>query len=253
MTADNKSYQQLYFLHEGRLCHKWSNYLEKYDRVFLRHRGSAVKILEIGVYHGGSLQMLKKYFGPSAELVGVDIDNRCVQYQEQQISIETGDQSNGDFWQDFFKRHGSFDIIIDDGSHHSRHQILTFMMAWPHLKNGGTFLIEDIHCSYWAGYGGGYLNKGSFIEFAKDRVDDMNAFWSKDSNSFKVNQFTHEIDCVSFFDSIVVFEKKIRAARPFPLAVGNFSRPISQEEQAGFTEAFAATEKLRNEVLLDEK
>lgn len=240
-----KSFKEMYLEHEGRLCHKWSGYLDVYERVFSRYRQRPLKLLEIGVYHGGSLQMWKKYFGPEAQMVGVDIDPRCVEYAEENIVIETGDQNSGDFWVDFFRRHGEFDIIIDDGSHNNQHQILTFLMAWPYLKDGGTFLVEDLHCAYWAEYAGGYKNKYSFIEFAKDRADDINAFWSKDPNSFKPNQFTTELGSVTFYDSIVAFEKIKRSGASFPVAKGTWSRQVSDAELTGFQEAFDAAEKLR--------
>ncbi len=240
-----KTFKEMYLEHEGRLCHKWSGYLDVYERVFSRYRHRPLKLLEIGVYHGGSLQMWKKYFGPEAQLVGVDIDPRCVDYAEENITIETGDQSSGEFWKDFFSRHGEFDIIIDDGSHNNQHQMLTFMMAWPFLKDGGTLLVEDLHCSYWAEYAGGYRSKSSFIEFAKDRADDINAFWSKDPNSFRPNQFTTELGSMSFYDSIVAFEKTKRPGPSVPVATGQLSRQVSTMELNGFEEAFAAAEKLR--------
>lgn len=40
------------------------------------------------------------------------------------------------------------DIIIDDGSHISSHQILTFNVLWDKLKIGGLYFIEDIHCRW---------------------------------------------------------------------------------------------------------
>jgi cephalosporin hydroxylase len=242
-----KTFKEIYLEHEGRICHKWSSYLDVYERVLSRFRNRPLKLLEIGVYHGGSLQMWKKYFGPEAQLVGVDIDPRCLDYAEENITIETGDQSSGEFWKDFFARHGEFDIIIDDGSHHNQHQTLTFMMAWPFLKDGGTFLVEDLHCAYWAEYGGGYRSKMSFIEFAKDRADDINAFWSKDPNSFRANQFTNEMGAISFYDSIVVFEKIKRAGPSVPVATGQWSRQVSDMEIKGFESAFAAADRMRNQ------
>lgn len=56
----------------GNLIHKWVHYFDIYERHFSRFRNRKMTILEIGVYQGGSLQMWKNYFGPQAEIYGVD-------------------------------------------------------------------------------------------------------------------------------------------------------------------------------------
>lgn len=248
MENNKLTYKQLYLQHDGRICHKWSSYLDVYERTFATYRDRPLKLLEVGVYHGGSLQLWKKYFQSNSQFIGVDLDPRCLEYTEEHITIETGDQSNPDFWVNFFQRHGKFDIIIDDGSHDNRHQTLTFMMAWPNLRDGGVYLVEDLHCAYWAEYGGGYKNKMSFIEFSKDRIDDINAFHSRDANSFKKNQFTHEIESISYYDSIAVFTKREQITAPFPVARGSWSRTPSEAEATGFQDAFMNAKKLANEV-----
>lgn len=225
-----KSFQDLFLEHDGRLIDKWSGYFNVYDRHFGRYRNQPVKVLEIGVYHGGSLQLWKEFFGSVATIVGVDIDARCADYAEENVTIEIGDQSSPSFWQAFFQKHGDFDVIIDDGSHVNQHQIITFLQAWPHLKDGGTFLVEDLCCAYWSEFAGGYRSRGSFIEFAKDRVDDLHAFWSKDHNSFRPNQFTYELGAMAFYDAMAVFEKSIRTQGMARMAVGNPSRTLSDDE-----------------------
>src|SRR6185312_15151737 len=39
----------IFYSHEGRLAHKWAHYHAIYDRHLARFRGTAVKLLEIGV------------------------------------------------------------------------------------------------------------------------------------------------------------------------------------------------------------
>ena len=56
------------------LITKWKHYFEIYDRYLSRYRDTAVNIMEIGVFHGGSLQMWRDYFGPAANIYGVDIN-----------------------------------------------------------------------------------------------------------------------------------------------------------------------------------
>ena len=69
--------EKYFFSNTGNLIHKWRHYFEIYDRHFSRYRGSDVHVLEIGAYQGGSLQMWKHYFGPSAQIYGVDINPEC--------------------------------------------------------------------------------------------------------------------------------------------------------------------------------
>ena len=71
----------------GRLIHKWMHFFEVYDRHFSRFRGKEVVVVEIGVFHGGSLQMWKQYFGPGAVIHGVDINPRCKELEEEQVTI----------------------------------------------------------------------------------------------------------------------------------------------------------------------
>jgi ubiquinone/menaquinone biosynthesis C-methylase UbiE len=40
--------------------------------------GKPVRILEIGVYSGGSLDMWRDYFGPTAHVTGIDIQPACM-------------------------------------------------------------------------------------------------------------------------------------------------------------------------------
>lgn len=125
--------------HVGRRVDKWQHYFDIYDRHFERFRGKRIRVLEIGVDHGGSLQIWKKYFGHDAEIVGLDIDPRCAQYVESQIEVRIGNQSD---WS-LLKTLGVFDIVIDDGSHRLQDQLASFEALWPSTRS--VYLIEDCH------------------------------------------------------------------------------------------------------------
>jgi hypothetical protein len=47
------------------------SYLDVYEALFSPIRKSCTRILEVGVLHGGSIDLWSKYF-PNAEVVGVD-------------------------------------------------------------------------------------------------------------------------------------------------------------------------------------
>ena len=67
-----------------------------------------------------------------------------------------------------------------------------------------------MHTSYWPKFGGGLRKQGSFIEFAKDKIDELNASHVKGMAATEVSRATTSI---TFYDSIVVFEKAPQGKR----------------------------------------
>ena len=124
--------------HSGRQIDKWAHYGRIYDHHFAPLWTRVKRVLEIGVDHGGSLQLWKAVF-PHAEIVGLDINPACKAYEEEHISIVTGDQTDTKLLQSL----GGFDIVIDDGSHERAHQSLSFNALWPSTRM--VYLIEDCH------------------------------------------------------------------------------------------------------------
>src|SRR5689334_4217286 len=123
-----------YFLRNpGRAMYKWTHYFEIYHRHFAPYRGRSPVVVEIGVFHGGSLQMWREYFGPGARIVGVDIDPRCREFEEDGVSVLIGDQNDRGFLASLRERLPRIDILIDDGGHRMEQQIATFEELYPHI------------------------------------------------------------------------------------------------------------------------
>ena len=195
-----------YFLRNtGRLIHKWHHYFEIYHRHFAAFRGRAPVVLEIGVFHGGSLQMWRHYFGPGARIVGVDVDPRCRSFEEPGIEIIIGDQGDRAFLGGLRQRIPRIDILIDDGGHTMAQQIATFDELYPHVHAEGVYVCEDVHTSYVAEYGGGYRQPGTFIEHAKGLVDPLHGWYITPPGVDAITRSTHS---VHFYDSVVVIEKR---------------------------------------------
>ncbi len=205
--------QQIFESHNGRLIHKWNHYFDVYDRYFSKYRDTPVNILEIGISHGGSLQMWRKYFGEKATIFALDINPECKQFEEERTRVFIGSQEDPAFLSQLKNELPVLDILIDDGGHTMNQQIVTFNHLFSTVKNGGIYLVEDTHTSYWNEFHGGYKKKGSFIEFAKNMVDQMHAWHINDDSIVPVSDITANITSISFYDSIVVFEKK---GRPEP-------------------------------------
>ena len=139
------SISEVFAAHNGRLIDKWTHYFPIYQRHFERFQDKPVRILEIGVSHGGSLQFWKEYFGPQAHILGLDINIDCIGLAEPQIHVISGDQANPDHLAKIAAL-GPFDIVIDDGSHYTADQEASFKALWG--VTSGVYLIEDCHSGY---------------------------------------------------------------------------------------------------------
>jgi len=200
---------------------KWQHYFEVYDRHFQKFRNKEITILEIGVLHGGSLQMWKDYFGPKVKIYGIDINPECKKFEEENIQILIGSQSDRNFLKEVKRLIPSVDILIDDGGHTMEQQIVTFEELFGHIAADGVYLCEDLHTSYWEEFGGGYKKPGSFIEYSKHFIDAINAFHSKD-DSLKVDPFTRSVHSLHYYDSVLVIEKR-KMEKPYTLKTGKKS------------------------------
>jgi hypothetical protein len=168
-------------------------------------------MVEIGIYHGGSLGMWKKYFGPLARLVGIDINPRALKFADDQVTVVIGDQSDRAFLQNLRSRYPRIDILLDDGGHSMRQQIVSFEELYDAVADDGVYMIEDTHTSYWPEYGGGLRSEGSFLEYTKQLLDQLNAWHVREwANSDKSN-FAKSAWSLSWYDSIVAIEKRPKA------------------------------------------
>jgi 23S rRNA U2552 (ribose-2'-O)-methylase RlmE/FtsJ len=130
---------------EGNGIYKWNHYFEMYERHFAKFVDRDVRICEIGVYSGGSLEMWRHYFGAGCSIYGVDIEPACRNYETEYVKIIVGDQADRTFWKKFRDGVPPLDIVIDDGGHTVQQQIVTLEETLPYLNPGGVYICEDIH------------------------------------------------------------------------------------------------------------
>lgn len=193
---------------KGRLIDKWMHYFDIYERHFSRFRGMELNVVEFGVSQGGSLQMWKQYFGPQVKLFGVDINPNCKQFEEPGVQIFIGDQEDRNFLRSVARSVPRIDILIDDGGHTMGQQIATFEELFPLVATNGVYLVEDLHTSYWRDWGGGYKHPGSFIEYSKHFIDQLNAWHSHQPKRLAVTEFTKSAHSMHYYDSVLVIEKR---------------------------------------------
>ncbi len=152
--------------------------------------------------------MWSEFFSEKSLLTFVDIDPECRKFSDGRANVEIGNQADPEFLAGLIEAYGPFDVILDDGSHICAHQIKSFETLWPALKDGGLYAVEDCHTSYWPGFGGGYRNEASFIEYSKRLVDRMHSWYTDQDALFPFDEIAKELNSVRFYDSIVVAEKR---------------------------------------------
>ncbi len=200
-----------------RVVHKWKHYFPAYERHFSHWINRPVTFLEIGCGRGGSLQMWKRYLGPHARIIGIDINPEVQAFEEDQIAIRIGGQQDTAFLQSVLDEFGTPDIVLDDGSHVMSHICTTFAYLYPRTAHNGVYMIEDLHTAYWPEYEGGLKQPGSFMELAKDLIDHLNADHAR--GALQPTHFTHTTLSMHFYDSIVAFERGAHTRKTAP-AVG---------------------------------
>jgi hypothetical protein len=204
-----------YFRHflsrtDEKLLVKMDHYMDVYDRELGPWLGRKVSFMEIGVYRGGSLRMWRDFFAPGSQLTFLDIDPACKALEIPGTNIRIGDQADVAFMTETAAACGPFDMIVDDGGHKMHQQITSFDTLWPYLMDGGIYIVEDTHTSYWPGFGGGYKASGSFIEFAKGMIDRMHSWYTEDDEGFPLHPMASEIGSIQFHDSLVLIRKELK-------------------------------------------
>lgn len=169
-------FSKIFARHDGKISDKWQSYLGFYDEVFRPYKEDPVRILEVGIQNGGSLEVYSKYFANFSKIVGVDIEPRCgeLKYDNENIHVVVGDCSALQTYRSVRGFSPEFDIIIDDGSHKSSDIIETFLRYFRLLREGGIYVIEDLHASYWQDWQGGLFEPQSSMRFLKLLTDVVN-------------------------------------------------------------------------------
>ncbi len=198
-----------YFINNtGRQIIKCAHYFPIYERYFSRYVNRPVTFLEIGTGQGGSAQMWKYYFGPMARIVTIDIRPECKAFEEEQIHVRIGSQSDTQFLQSVLDEFGAPDVVLDDGSHHHDDINISFDYLHPRMARDGIYLAEDLNGGYWPQLGGGLRSPNNFINRCKGFVDEMHAAATLYGDEVVAEtDITRTTSAIHFHDSVVVLEK----------------------------------------------
>ena len=160
-------------------------YTRLYSRLFGGSRHTLRSFLEVGVYRGASIRMWKDYF-TSAELYGIDYFrnqlgvikltpasglNRALRrdlmsghnFSDEvrrgelgpRVHVIDANQSDASEMAGVVRslgRRNAIDLIIEDGSHRHRDQLLNLAWLFPLVRPGGVYVIEDVTSSFQHGY-----------------------------------------------------------------------------------------------------
>ena len=145
---------QIYERHKSPAC--WGDkgsvhsYIEIYEKLLAPYRGTADKMLEIGIMEGESMRMWETYFH-GTKVYGIDISDQpiggmadlrpMIAEGGHRITIMDAEQKAQ------VEHHFSntiFDVIVEDAQHLVSQQIAMYANFRPHLARNGIYVIEDI-------------------------------------------------------------------------------------------------------------
>lgn len=134
---------------------KWypfHSYFGYYDKELAEYKKN-VRMLEIGVCWGSSINIFAKYFD-EYKIDGVDITtdwmDRSGNYNKEIILANPNVNLHMDVNSRDVERanalydNETFDVIIEDGDHSIEAQYETFVAYFPKTKKSGKYFIEDI-------------------------------------------------------------------------------------------------------------
>lgn len=152
-------------------------------------------ILEIGVKEGASARAWRDIF-PEAQITGLDL------FEEFKMSSVIGPanfiKGNQCDWRILEElRKYNFDVIVDDGSHNARDQMITFF-GLAHA--GCHYFIEDAHCNYDEYYSQGLpfpLRANPWFNYGKSSMvlDEVDYHITEYNDVNRINSVIMHIKC----------------------------------------------------------
>jgi hypothetical protein len=127
------------------------NFSRFYHKLFKENKEKKLNIFEMGIgvdnalaysKSAGSLSAWKEYFSNS-NIFGADIEPALI--KDKEIKTFVCDQTNNKQVKEMFKKiNKKFNLILDDGLHCPDGNYSFFCSAYPFLKKGGVYIVEDV-------------------------------------------------------------------------------------------------------------
>lgn len=125
------------------------SYLHHYEDIMKDKCDREINLLEIGVRDGPCLKMFEEYFYNAKNIIGIDINKKCKNLENEKIKIIIGDSNNLETYKKINEiTEENFDFIIDDGSHDINDIQFSFNNLFSKVKPSGYYIIEDLNNLY---------------------------------------------------------------------------------------------------------
>jgi len=194
---------------------KWNYhwYVQHYEEHLKQNRRKQINLLEIGIggydnprMGGNSLRMWSDFL-PNGRVFGVDIFDKS-SHDRKRIKTFRGSQVDSAFLDMVVREIGRIDVIIDDGSHINEHILFTFQYLFPHLADGGVYIVEDAHTSYWSEFGGNEVDRNdptTAMGYFKSLVDGLD--WEEFRGNYNPTYLDQNIKSVAFYHNLIIVRK----------------------------------------------
>ena len=130
------------------------SYIDTYESLFSKLKYDAVNVLEVGIFHGGSIKLWKDYFS-NGKIYGVDIinehDGLIMEhsiFSDPRVQLYTRTNAYDIQFVNYLSQQ-KFDILIDDGPH--TYESVEFFVRYylTLLRGEGILVVEDIQHWDW--------------------------------------------------------------------------------------------------------
>lgn len=201
------------------------NITKEFLKINDKLKKEKIRILTFGI----NIDILKKwisYFNEKIEIIGIDNDSKYKKLEKKNFKIIIEDL-NTETINRIAKSVGKVDIIIEKGIYKSQ-RMKIFEKFFDSLNDNGLFIIEELFTN------NEYQNKNDILEFSKDLIDSINAWYSEDGSfeksdniPFKPDKYTHSLKSMHFYDNLIIFEKD-SVKRKYSISRGKKSDYISK-------------------------
>lgn len=130
------------------------SYLELYQNLLQPRRNRAKNVLEVGIFHGGSIKLWHDFF-PQARVYALDIMPRAHVWHEIcnkdriEIFADTNAYDPEFFQRKFLDRGIKCDFMLDDGPH-TLQSMKDFIRLYSQLlTDDGILIVEDVQDWNW--------------------------------------------------------------------------------------------------------
>lgn len=187
---------------------KLDTFFDTYEELFAGFRSqNGLTIVELGVLHGGSLEMWRKYFSSeTSRVIGIDKNPVAADLAGADFEVFTADQCSVAGLDNLFQKIGPVDVIIDDGAHTNLATVTSLITLWKWIKPGGFYIIEDTHTSHHQSFGN--PSRQSIFEFACNIAAAQSQLYllgkSRIATSPQWIELAQNFESVRFYPSMIV-------------------------------------------------